>query len=168
MSSMPGGKEDNKPNEENVPFVMRLGNEGLRIISKMRRINYMVRIHRSFAEWVRDWKSEKAKAREYQHPCNITPSISETFCHAKVSTAHDCNELKSALYYPLYISRYTTPDLPLMQWPCAKWKNGSRCYRCRGLDRKECPCPLMITTSMTVTKQGNMDAKNTLKSAWQR
>ncbi len=63
MSSM-AGKGDDKPNEENVPFVMRLGNEGLRIISKMRRINYMVRIHRSFAEWVRDWKSGKAKARE--------------------------------------------------------------------------------------------------------
>jgi hypothetical protein len=98
MSAMHGGKGDDKPNEENVPFVMRLGNEGLRIISKMRRINYMVRIHRSFAEWVRDWKSEKAKAREY--PCNITHSISEKFCGSKVSTTHDCNELKKRSLLP--------------------------------------------------------------------
>lgn len=44
---------DDEPNEDAVPFVMRLDNEGLRIISKMRRINTMVaqhaRTHRGLA-----------------------------------------------------------------------------------------------------------------------
>jgi len=38
----PEGRGEDEPNEDAVPFVMRLDNEGLRIVSKMRRINAMV------------------------------------------------------------------------------------------------------------------------------
>ena len=35
------GETKDEPDEENVPFIMKLNNEGLRIVSKMRRINYV-------------------------------------------------------------------------------------------------------------------------------
>ena len=62
-----GGEEaENEPNEDNVPFVMRLDNEGLRIISKMRRINTMVRTHRTWTAWVK-FVAKANKERESKH-----------------------------------------------------------------------------------------------------
>ena len=74
IGAMAGSKAD-EPDEDNVPFIMRLDNSGLRIVSKMRRINIMVRTHRTFMAWKTQWEKDKQnKASELPlqtHRCNI-------------------------------------------------------------------------------------------------
>ena len=57
-----GERHAGEPDEANVPFVMRLDNDGLRIISKMRRINYMVRTYQTFIAWAKAYEKSKARA----------------------------------------------------------------------------------------------------------
>jgi len=53
-----GGEVD----EDHVPFIMKLDHSGLRIISKMRRINYMVRTYQTFIAWAKAYEKSKARA----------------------------------------------------------------------------------------------------------
>ena len=79
-----GERHAGEPDEANVPFVMRLDNDGLRIISKMRRINYMVRTERTFTAWRKYYKVRKASARcEYFRPLPQEPNATK---HATTHT----------------------------------------------------------------------------------
>ncbi len=56
------GLADGEADEQNVPFVMKLDHSGLRIISKMRTINYMVRTYQTFRAWATAYEHAKARA----------------------------------------------------------------------------------------------------------
>lgn len=56
------GLADGQADEQNVPFVMKLDHSGLRIISKMRKINYMVRTYQTFRAWAKVYENAKARA----------------------------------------------------------------------------------------------------------
>lgn len=72
MLGVGGNEADNEPNEDAIPFVMRLDNEGLRIISKMRRINTMVRTHRTWTAWVQFMaKAKKERESKWLDPCSV-------------------------------------------------------------------------------------------------
>lgn len=72
MLGVGGNEADNEPNEDAIPFVMRLDNEGLRIISKMRRINTMVRTHRTWTAWVQLMaKAKKERESKLLAHCSV-------------------------------------------------------------------------------------------------
>jgi hypothetical protein len=56
------GMADGEADEQHVPFVMKLDHSGLRIISKMRTINYMVRTYQTFRAWAKAYENAKARA----------------------------------------------------------------------------------------------------------
>ena len=65
----PGAQRDaDEPDEQSVPFIFRLSNEGRAIVGQMRKINYMVRTEKAYTAWRNEYLRVKGKDCESPPP----------------------------------------------------------------------------------------------------
>ena len=65
----PGAQRDaDEPDEQSVPFIFRMTNEGRAIVGQMRKINYMVRTEKAYTAWRNEYLRVKGKDCESPPP----------------------------------------------------------------------------------------------------